>query len=414
MTKKLTFLLIAFLLSPIIQADDQYPDWSVSGFGSFGYVGTDTNSLGFIRNRTQTKSATKSGEGGGGVTTDSRLGIQLDVGFSDSLHTTVQWVARDQAGDFFEQNLELAFISWRPVYDFDIRAGRLALDTFLISDHRNVGFTYPWMRPPNDFYNKIPVYHFDGADIAKQFSLDSGYLTVKVFGGYAMSSLAGDVGVFDMDMPITGISLVYETNNWLMKAVYNYQHLDTEIPNEPLLDLINNPQLNAVMPGLSTLAPHVSLKDTDLHYMSLGTRYDDAVWLMHAEISYLESETSVLGDVLSGYMSVGRRFSNLTFYSVYGVAHGFHRHIDIPTPVVSGPSLLGIQSVLDSSINNNKAKQQSFSLGGRWDVHPKIALKTQWVHYWFEESGAAYWRHLNNATEPSQVNVWSFGVDFVF
>jgi hypothetical protein len=148
MIKKLTFLLIAFFLSPIIQAGDQYPGWSVSGFGSFGYVGTDTNSLGFIRNRTQTKSATKSGKGGGGVTTGSRLAIQLDINFNESWRTTVQWIARDHAGDFFEQNLELAFIGWRPTYDLDIRAGCLALDTFLISDHRNVGFSYPWKHPP--------------------------------------------------------------------------------------------------------------------------------------------------------------------------------------------------------------------------------------------------------------------------
>jgi len=414
MTKKLSLLLIVFFLSPIIQADDQYPDWSVSGFGSFGYVGTDTNSLGFIRNRTQTKSATKSGESGGGVTTDSRLGIQLDVDFSDSLHTTVQWIARDQAGDFFEQNLELAFISWRPAYDLDIRAGRLALDTFLISDTRNVGFSYPWMRPPSDFYSKIPVYHFDGADIAKQFSIDSGYLTVKVFAGYAMSDLFGDVGMFDMEMPLTGISLVYETDNWLMKAVYNFQHIDTEIPNESLLGVINNPQFNAVMPGLSALASDASLKDTNLHYMSLGTRYDDAVWLMHAEISYLESETAVVGDVLSGYMSIGRRFSDFTLYSVYGIAHGINKHVDIPTPIVSDSRLLGLQSSLDLAINNNTPKQQSFSVGARWDVYPKIALKTQWVHYWFEDNGSAYWLHLDDATEPSQVNVWSVGVDFIF
>jgi len=414
MTKKISLLLIAFFLSSTIQAEDQYPDWSVSGFGSFSYVGTDTNSLGFIRNRTQTKSATKSGEGGGGVTTDSRLGIQLDVDFSDSLHTTVQWIARDHAGDFFEQNLELAFISWRPAYDLDIRAGRLALDTFLISDHRNVGFSYPWMRPPHDFYVNISAYHFDGADIAKQFSLASGYLTVKAFAGYGMNHFAIGLGVFEMDMPMTGISLAYETDNWLTKAVYNYQHFDTEIPNEPLLGLINSPQLNAVMPGLSELASQVSLKDTDLHYMSLGTRYDDAVWLMHAEISYLESDTSLIGDVLSGYMSVGRRFSDFTLYSVYGIAHGFHKQVDVPTPIVAAPELLGGQSILNAAINNNTPKQQSFSLGARWDVHPKIALKTQWVHYWFEENGAAYWRHLDNTIKPNQVNVWSVGVDFIF
>jgi len=408
--KRFIILFIVFLISPIAKASDQYPDWSISGFGSFSYVATDTNSLGFIRNRTQTQAVTKSG----GVTADSRLGIQLDADWSDSLHTTVQWIARDHAGDFFEQNLELAFISWRPAYDLDIRAGRLAMDTFLISDHRNVGFSYPWMRPSHDFYANISVYHFDGADIAKQFRIDSGYLTLKAFAGYGMNDFSIGLGLFEMDMPITGVSLAYETDNWLTRVVYNYQRFDTEIPNESLTTVINSPQLNAVMPGLSKLSSHVSLKDTNLHYISLGTRYDDAVWLMHAEISYLDSQTSLIGDVLSGYMSVGRRFSNITLYSVYGIAHGFHKSVDIPTPVVADPMLLGVQSALGVAVNNNTPKQQSISLGARWDVHPQIALKAQWVHYWFEENGAAYWRHLDDSVKPDQVNVWSVGMDFIF
>jgi len=135
---------------------------------------------------------------------------------------------------------------------------------------------------------------------------------------------------------------------------------------------------------------------------------------LHAEISYLNSDTSLIGDVLSGYMSAGRRFSSFTFYSVYGVAHGFHKHVDVPDPLVPVPELFAVQSALDVAINNNTAKQQSFSLGARWDVHPQIALKTQWVHYWFGEDGAAYWRHLDNEKKPSQVNVWSVGLDFIF
>ena len=411
MTKrKLITLLITLLIAPIINAGDQYPDWSISGFGSFGYVLTDTNSLGFIRDRTQTKSITKSG----GVTADSRLGVQLDVDFNQSWHTTIQWIARDHAGDFFEQNLELAFIRWRPYANLDIRAGRLAMDTFLISDYRNVGFAYPWMRPSHDFYANITTYHFDGFDIAKRFSVNSDYLTLKFFAGYGMNHFDIGLGLFEMDMPMTGLSLAYESNNWLTKVVYNYQRFATEIPNESLTTVMNDSTFNTLLPGLSSLTPHVSLKDTNLHYISLGTRYDDATWLVHAEISYLDSQTSLIGDVFSGYLSVGRRFSSVTLYSVYGFAQGLHNNVDIPDPIVPAPALLGLQSSLDVAINNNSPKQQSFSLGARWDVYPNIALKTQWVHYWLGHNGAAYWRHLDDSIKPDKVNVWSFGVDFIF
>jgi len=403
-------LFINFLISPFVNATEQYPDWSIKGFGSFGYITTDTNSLGFVRNRTQTQSITKSG----GITTDSRLGVQLDVDFNQSLHATVQWIARDHGGDFLEQNLEWAFLRWHPFHDIDLRVGRLAMDTFLVSDYRNVGFAYPWMRPSHDFYANLSTYHVDGLDISKRFSIDSDYLTLKFFAGYGMNHFPTALGLFEMDMPMSGISLSYESNNWLTRVVYNFQRFVTEVPNEELTSVLNNPNFNNFLPNISSLTPHVSLKDTNLHYVSLGTRYDDATWLIHAEASYLNSQTSLIGETVSGYLSIGRRFSNLTLYSVYGIAHGFHSNVDIPDPVVADPALLNLQASLDVAINNNSPKQQSFSLGARWDVHPKIALKTQWSHYWFGNNGAVYWRHLEDGNKPDQVNVWSVGVDFIF
>jgi hypothetical protein len=91
----------------------------------------------------------------------------------------VQWVARNHAGAFFEQNLEWAYLRWRPWNDLDLRVGRLGLDVFLLSDYRNVGYAYPWMRPPQEFYAPLFPYHLDGADIAQRFHLGEGFLTLK-------------------------------------------------------------------------------------------------------------------------------------------------------------------------------------------------------------------------------------------
>jgi len=405
------FLLLLLLIAPYPHANAQYPEWSIKGFGSFGYVATDTNNLGFLRDRTQTQPTKKSGS----ITIDSRLGVQLDVDFNQSIHASVQWVARDHGGDFFEQNLEWAFLRWRPKYDTDIRIGRLGLDTFLLSDYRNVDFAYPWMRPPHEFYANIPLYHFDGIDFSKHFNIGSDYLTLKLFAGYSMSHFPTGFGLYNMDSPVAGITLNYESGNWLFRGSYSYQRLITDVPSESLTRPMSSPAINAVIPGISTLIPRLSLKDTNLHYISIGTRYDDGTWLIHAEASYLRTQRDLMPDTASAYFSFGRRFANVTLYSLYGITQGFHSKVSVPKPIVPVPQLQQLQTNISHTINDNANDQQSLSLGFRWDIHPKIALKAQWSHFWLGHRGAALWTQPASPNQvPDKVNLWSFGVNFIF
>jgi hypothetical protein len=87
-------------------AENSQSSWSFKGFGTLAATGTDTDKIGFYRDKSQTQDAR-------GLTNDSRLGLQVDWKASDSLQATVQWAARDHAGDFIEQNLDWAFLRWR-------------------------------------------------------------------------------------------------------------------------------------------------------------------------------------------------------------------------------------------------------------------------------------------------------------
>jgi hypothetical protein len=68
---------------------------------------------------------------------------------------------------------------------------------------------------------------------------------------------------------------------------------------------------------------------------------------------------------------------------------------------------------VDHLLNGNGVDQISASLGTRWDVYENVALKAQWSHFWLGGNGTLYWLELK-APLPAQVNVWSFGVDFVY
>lgn len=404
------------LLTADIKAEESPSRWSLSGFGTIGGIATDTNAIGFYRNFSQLQDAKKSWE----ISTDSRLGLQLDFKASESLHATIQWIARDHAGDFFEQNLEWAFLRWSPRSDISIRAGRLGIDTFLLADHTNVGYAYPWMRPPHEFYSYLPVSHFDGIDIKKSYHINEGYLSLKLFAGYSqtalrVTNLKGDLSD-PAQGPLVGGNLTYNTTNWQAKLSYTYvQMLNELIDESELKATLSMPAASIILPNIINITPHFSTKNLQIHFVSVGGTYEDGLWLLQAEASYIDSTSVFMPPQTSAYLSIGRRFSDVTLYALYSVAQGLQNKVVVPDPAIPNASLQLLRDTLDTIINNNGTDEQSVSLGLRWDFYQNVAFKAQWSHFWLgSNSRANQWNKPLFEPTPTQVNVWSVGLDFIF
>jgi hypothetical protein len=409
----ISLLTVAFLLlgNMAAFAKDSFPNFTVKGFGTLGASGTDTDRLGFQRDIKQTSDVSKNW----GYGTDSRLGLQLDMDINKSWHATAQWVARNNTGDFFEQNLDWAFLRWRPVDNLDIRVGRLGLDVFMLSEYRNVGYAYLWMRPPHEFYGGLPVYHFDGADIAKKFAIGGGILTVKAFGGHSFIQVPVGSLIQDQSLTAAGGKLAYEYGNWSARIGYTYSLNNNELPSlQPLLGALNNSATNAVWPGAQLLSQQMATKNKTVNFGSIGLAYDDGLWLAQMEASYIHSDLSIYPSVASGYFSAGRRFGKVTLYSLLGISESLNNRVNVSNPLFPVPAVVGLRNATDQVFNNNGVDEKSVSLGVRWDVSEHIALKTQLSHYWLGNNGAALWLKPASGPTPDTVNVWSVGMDFVF
>jgi hypothetical protein len=337
------FLLSWLLLisTTIMAEEDSQSAWSLKGFGTFAATGTDTDNIGFYRDQSQSQDVTNHWS----ITSDSRLGLQLDWRATDSLQAAVQWVARDHVGNFFEQNLDWAFLRWQLPKELDIRVGRLGSDFVLMSDYRNIGYVYPWMRPPHEFYANIPFYHFDGMDVAKKFSSNDGYLTFKAFGGYMHNEISSHLsGLTLQNSVVAGGNVRYETDNWQWFLGYAYVQIVSELPNQPLKKFITNSAFSRSWSNQPQLLPSLPIKGSQFHYNDLGFIYDDGVWLSQSELAYVSSNTSWIHSKILAYSSLGRRFSNLTVYSLFGIVRSFdHNAIKVPAPLVPSPVLLSYQ-----------------------------------------------------------------------
>ncbi len=406
------YLCTLFLFLPVDVGATAF-SWSFSGFGTLGLLRSDSDELGFYRERSQIAPVMDSWK----ASSDSRLGFQVDVELSDTMHSTVQWVPRDHAGEILEQNLDWAFIRWSPGNDVDIRIGRVGFDSFLLSDYRNVGYAYPWMRPPHEFYANVPVSHFDGIDIKRLWNLGDGYLSLKAYGGY--SSLFEDYLTIELDGPLAGANLVYEVGNWKFKGGYTFIKLAKEqrFLKDDLLFLSIDSEY---IPGLEQFESRMSVKGSRFHFMTLGAEYDDGTWLIQAEASYMNSEDIFHSDTASGYLSVGRRMGTVTLYSLFGISKTYDDKAVIPaiSPDYKDDSYAReTWEYWDSYLNLKNTDEKSVSIGLRWDFLPKFAFKAQWSHFWVVQGDTELlWgmMHYNNDRSETTVNVVSFGIDFVF
>jgi hypothetical protein len=272
------------------------------------------------------------------------------------------------------------------------------------------------MRPPSEFYGPLFTYHFDGADIAKKFSLGEGDLTLKGYAGHALdATLAQQSGAADetLEFALGGGSVVYEWGDW--RARLGYTHLTPlrEMRLSSLHAALESPIGRAAWPGATGLFDTLSIKGKQLHFSAIGLAYDDGVWPVQAEAAYISSNIAWLPDIATAYLSLGRRFGTVTAYTLGGVGQSRSYHLQAPKSRIQSPALDILEGKIDHLFNGNGVDQASASLGARWDVYDNVALKAQWSHFWLGSNGLLYWLEVKEPF-PKQVNVWSFGVDFVY
>ena len=160
--------------------------------------------------------------------------------------------------------------------------------------------------------------------------------------------------------------------------------------------------------------------DLRVHYLSLGLLYERGPWQIHAEIS----RTTDVIDAASSksmYVSVGRRFGDLTLFTMAGRILPAKPALVSPawgpalTPLV-GPVLAGqAQLLADAAVgalNIARTDQRSLSVGTRWDVTPRTAFKLQFDRFFVGSTGAGLWNGNNGSS--GQANVVTATLDFIF
>ncbi|HEX8602602.1 MAG TPA: hypothetical protein VF774_08145 [Pseudoduganella sp.] len=179
-------LVLPFALSTAFAQDGAASSIKISGFGTGALTWTDTDDAQYVR-------ANQASGAGKHVRTgvDSNLGLQIDARINDWFSLTAQGLVHKAGEDSYGADATLAFAKLRVSDNLSLRAGRVGLPIFMISDYRHVGYANIMLRPPQEMYNLIPINSLDGADATWQQSLGDTTLTAQLAYGRTEEKAAG-------------------------------------------------------------------------------------------------------------------------------------------------------------------------------------------------------------------------------
>lgn len=354
-------------------ASAQGVDLKVSAYGTVAAAFSDDPSLQFHRNLLTSKGVSNAIDLG----SDSRFGVQVVAKFNDKISFTGQVLAQRRiagtaATDFgqdkdLDPRVEWLYAQYDLAPSFNVRLGRTATPSFLLSDSLNVGYAAPWLRAPVHLYSSQVLGTIDGMQLNWRDSAAGFNLSAQLTYGKATSNalLGGALRTIE-SQDTASLNLTAEKGNWLARVG---------------------------MVRLATPSAFGTIKDK---YTSAGVQYDNGDLLVMAEVAQRkQNKFAVLGGkpvigAKYGYLAAGYRFGPVMPMVIYSAEKG-ERTLGGPTIYYS---------------------RKAPSLALRYDAAPNVAIKAQIDRYSANDFTAFV--APAPAADGRKVSVFTVGVDFVF
>lgn len=297
----------------------------------------------------------------------SKLGGQFSYGLTDQLSVTAQVIAKAEQ-DNWKANLEWLYLAYQVDDRLVVRAGRLRDPVYMYSETLDVGFTYPWLRLPDEVYHQVQITNYEGADFIYTLPLSFGSLAFQANGGQAVNR-----------------------NQFLYDELYDIDYKKVAGAN---VTLATN-SYGSVRLGYSESSLTVDgfVTDRKGKFSSLGYQYDNGTWLTANEATRLvvEGATSTKN---AFYMMGGRRFGDF-------LAHVTYARLD----------------------ESGDGGQSSWTYGLNYSIAPTVTLKGEYKRVDTVESGkGVFVKTIDELIGEAfgapagrfDGDIVSVGVDFVF
>ena len=129
---------------------------------------------------------------------DSKFGLQVTADVAEDMQVVAQILASAE-DDNYSMDVEWAYLDYAASESTMLRAGRIKQPVFLISDYLEVGYAYPWIRPPAEAYSNMPVDSIIGVEVLYQTKIGSMNFGVQPYFGSNTEGVPGEQANFFAD-----------------------------------------------------------------------------------------------------------------------------------------------------------------------------------------------------------------------
>ena len=151
--------------------------------------------------------------------TDTRFGLQISSEVSEKMQVVAQLLGRGTISNF-DAIIEWAYADYEFTDWLSLRAGKIKQPVYLVNDYVEVGFAYPWIRPPVEvYYLNNPLNTVNGAELLLAFPVGPGTLSFQPYIGSNRDDIpnTGGVGFFEAEN-IVGIDVKYSGRGYTVHA----------------------------------------------------------------------------------------------------------------------------------------------------------------------------------------------------
>ncbi|MCO7187958.1 MULTISPECIES: hypothetical protein [unclassified Pseudoalteromonas] len=306
---------------------------------------------------------------------ESILAVQAVVDLNEKFSVTAQLVAKGV--DDFEPEFDWYYVTYQASDQLTLMAGRRNIPMYYFSEFSEVGYAYPWMRPPSNLYwwqvtqfNGVhAMYSFDLGDYSNtltffygnEYSDDNVEMLYydKLYGGNART-----VNEFWTD--ITGMNWNISGDNFDLRFVYFQNDRDRETIQQD-----------------GSIDPYTPFSQT---FIGLGGSINLSQFTVLFDANFVDYDDDLGTEFPTYLVSLVYHWDDIQPYVSYSKAD--HERSKVPTEDLEEHYML--------------------SFGVRYDFMPKAAFKVQYDKFVDQGDVPNGWAYHGDS------RTISMGVDFVF
>lgn len=318
---------------------------------------------------------------------DSKFGLQITADVTEDMQVVAQLLG-SSVDNNYRVDVEWAYLDYAVNESLNLRAGRIKQPIFLISDYLEVGYAYPWIRPPVEAYSNMPVDNIIGVELLYQMKVGSFNLGFQPYFGSNRDEVPGS-----------------DTTNFFAD---NYFGLAVRVENQFLTFQV------------TTFQSDVSTVDSNTGPGALNTDGTGTLsvaslsWDVNNIVGYAEFTTRDL-KAGSSALPIDALFPDQDAYYIT-LGYRMNKYLPHITFATADASPIG-PFVPNNGGPSQGVQQESITLGLRYELNDSAALKMEYAIIELDNvlgNRGLFQPTLTSGLDNSKTNLISVAVDVIF